>query len=107
MPGHIFKNVPFSLALRLVRICSEQETLNKRLDELKEMLTARKYNRNVIKAAIEKAKNKERKEALKRAEKKKNERVVFALTYHPKLPSISKILKTHWTTMCRNDIRRE
>jgi hypothetical protein len=47
------------------------------------MLTSRKYNKNGIKAAIEKAKNKERKEALKRVEKKKNERVVFALTYHP------------------------
>jgi hypothetical protein len=66
------------------------------------MLLSRKYNKNVIKAALEKAKNKDRKEALKRVEKKKNERVFFALTYHPQLPSITKIIKTHWKTMVRD-----
>jgi hypothetical protein len=34
-PSHIFKNVPSSLALRLVRICSSKENLLKRLEELK------------------------------------------------------------------------
>ena len=27
-PSHIFTNIPYSLALRLVRICSDEETLN-------------------------------------------------------------------------------
>ena len=66
------------------------------------MLKSRKYNKNVVKAAIKKALEKNRQEALKKVDKKKEERVVFALTYHPKLPSISKIMKTHWKTMIRN-----
>ena len=37
-PSHIFTNVPFSLALRLVRIVSQRERLIDRLQELKEML---------------------------------------------------------------------
>jgi peptide-methionine (R)-S-oxide reductase len=37
-PSHIFKNIPYSLALRLVRICSTKELLDKRLAELETML---------------------------------------------------------------------
>ena len=35
-PSHIFNNVPYSLALRLVRICSRGEDLTKRFKELGE-----------------------------------------------------------------------
>jgi hypothetical protein len=41
-PSHIFKSIPYSLALRLVRICSTRDLLNKRLEELKVMLLTRK-----------------------------------------------------------------
>ena len=54
-PSHICKNVPYSLALRLVRICSDKETLEKRLIELEKMLLTRKYNKNIVKNALNKA----------------------------------------------------
>ena len=47
-PAHTFKNIPFSLALRLVRICSRKEDLDKRFDELRSMLKIRKYNSNIV-----------------------------------------------------------
>jgi peptide-methionine (R)-S-oxide reductase len=106
-PSHIFKNVPYSLALRLVRICSEKADLERRLSELKDMLKSRKYNTNIINAAITKAKNLERKEVLKKVEKHKNERVVLALTYHPKLPSISSIIKKHYRTMIKDQTTKK
>ena len=34
-PSHIFNNIPFSLALRLVRICSNEDRLKQRMTELK------------------------------------------------------------------------
>ena len=37
-PAHIFHNVPYSLALRLMRICSQKEDLVKRFEELSTML---------------------------------------------------------------------
>ena len=74
----------------------------KRLDELKEMLKSRKYNANIINSAITKAKNLERKEVLKKVIKRKNERTVLAVTYHPKLPSISAIIKKHYRTMTKD-----
>ena len=101
-PGHIFKNIPFSLALRLVRIVSERETLIQRMVELKLMLLSRKYNKNIVNAAINKALQLDRKETLKKVTRKPNERVVLAVTYNPKLPSVSSIVKKHWTTMTRD-----
>ena len=65
-PSHIFKNVPFSLALRLVRIVSQREKLLERLQELKAMLLSRDYRKNIVDAAIEKAKAIPREEALKK-----------------------------------------
>ncbi len=52
-PAHTFKSVPYSLALRLLRICSDTSDLNNRFKELEEMLLSRGYNKNIIKNAIE------------------------------------------------------
>jgi hypothetical protein len=46
--------VPYSLALRLVRIFSEQRTQEKRLEGLEEMLLSRKYNKNVVREELKK-----------------------------------------------------
>ena len=51
-PGHITKNIPYSLVYRLKRICSRQEYFVKRLAELKENLIERKYTIKVIESAI-------------------------------------------------------
>ena len=79
-PSHIFNNIPYSLALRLVRICSKEDSLKQRMTELETMLVSREYNRNVVRAAIAKAMSIPREEALKRVIKVKNERPIFVLT---------------------------
>jgi hypothetical protein len=76
--------------------------LKKRLAELEIMLVSRKYNKNVVKEALKKALQIKREDALKQVLKKKNDRVILALKYHPKLPSVSKILQKHWKTMTRD-----
>ena len=101
-PAHTFKNIPFSLALRLVRICSEKSDLKNRFKELKEMLLSRGYNTNIVNAAIKKASTIERKEALKRVVKTETDRPVFAITYNPMLPSITKVVNKHWQFMVKN-----
>ena len=101
-PAHTFKNIPYSLALRLVRICSERRDLMVRFDELRDMLLSRGYNKNIIKAAINKASKIVRKEALKRVEKVKTERSVFAITYNPMLPSVTRVVGKHWNFMTKN-----
>ena len=101
-PTHIFDNIPYSLALRVIRICSQDNERDERLIELEAMLKSRNYNANVVKAAINKAKEVGRSKALEKVEKKKNKhRVTLAVKYHPGLPSMSKILQTHWRTMTK------
>jgi hypothetical protein len=106
-PAHTFKSVPYSLALRLVPICSDANDLKKRFIELEQMLLTRNSNKNVIKAAIEKASNLNRLEIIKKVDKAKTNRVVLALTYHPKLPSVSNIIKKHWRTLSKDPIAKE
>ena len=101
-PSHIFKSIPYSLALRLVRICSTKQILKQRLEELKTMLLSRKYNKIVVNVALDKAWSMDRKTTLLRRERKQNERVVLALTYNPRLPSVSNIIKKHWNTMTKD-----
>ena len=71
------------------------------------MLLSRRYNKNIIENAIEKITKLVRLEILKRTNKPKTDRVVLALTYHPKLPSISNIVKKHWRTLIRDPKARE
>ena len=61
----------------------------------------RKYKGNIVKAAISKVQELGREQALKRVEKKQSDLVIFTVMYHPSLPSIAKIVKTHWKTMAR------
>ena len=99
-PAHITTNIPYSLAYRIVRICSTVELRDRRLDELKCFLLGRNYSPAVIEAALTKAKLVDRNTALKRVLKDKDQdRVVFALTFDPRLPSISSIIHRHWRSM--------
>ena len=65
-------NIPFSLALRIVRICSEEHSRDQRLSELRQMLIDRDYKPGIIDAAITRAKSIPRSEALKKVVKSIN-----------------------------------
>ena len=54
-PSHVTTSIPYSLALRIVRNCTEPEARDRRLEELKEMLLARDYKLNTINECIRKA----------------------------------------------------
>ena len=98
-PSHIFKNIPFNLCYRILRICSDRETLEKRLDELKTLLISRNYRAKSIEDAISRVLKISRRGALKKVIKKKNERPVFVISYNPALPSVANILQKHWRVM--------
>ena len=106
-PSHNFNNIPYSLALRLVRICSSTEALNKRFNELESMLLSRNYNRNVVRSAIERASKLDRLEVLKRVIKTESKRVIMVLRYNPKLISVSTVIKKHWSSMTKDPILKK
>ena len=95
------KNIPFSLAYRIIRICSEPTTRDLRLEELKDLLLARDYKPGIVTAAINRAKNISRIDALRKVVKNETENVrpILVVPYDPRLPGIPAIVKKHWRTM--------
>ena len=63
-PIHTRRAVPFSLALRLRRICSTNETFTPRTNELIDYLHKRGYNRYFLQREIQRVNNITRTEAL-------------------------------------------
>jgi hypothetical protein len=103
-PKSTTANIPFSLALRIIRICTSPENRDKRLNEMKQRLLSRGYSGRPIDAAITKAKKIPRKIALKRAQKKdQSKRPIFAVKFDPRLPSIPSITAKHWRSMTSQD----
>ena len=98
-PSHITRNIPYSLAYRIRRIVTEQETFERRLETLRQHLLSRSYPPKVIDLAFEKVKKIPRSIALERVEKKKTNRTPFVVTYHPAQPSVTSIVRQHWKVM--------
>ena len=107
-PAHVTQNIPYSLALRIVRICSFKEDREKRFLELKNLLLSRDYKPKIIDSAIERARNVPRNEALKKVNKEKtSSRPVFVMHFDPRLPSIPAIIQKHWRTMTQDPRLKE
>ena len=104
-PAHVTDNIPFSLAYRIVRICTESGSREIRLSELKELLVSRNYRPSLVDTAIEKATKIPRNIAISKSPvvQKQSSRPVLAITYDPRLPCIPQILKKHWRTMVKVD----
>ena len=92
--------IPYSLSLRIIRICTKIENRDKRLAELKDLLIARDYPENLVTRAIERAKKIPRRIALMKIRKKESEnRPVFSNQYDPRLPAIQQVVAKHWRSM--------
>ena len=105
-PPHCSQNIPYSLSLRIVRICSEPEERDANLAVLKDMLLSRDYLPSVINSAVTRALQVSRDVALERVVRNKDySRPIFALTYDPRYPNIPKIMKSEWRVMTNNDPR--
>ena len=80
----------------------------KHFGKLKEMLLARDYKSKLIDAAIEKARNIPRAEALKKVVREKNQnRPVFVVTFDPRLPSMTQTVRRHYRTMVQDPYLKE
>ena len=98
-PKHCTKSIPYSQALRIKRICSNEQTTKKRFGELKCHLKKRGYNNASINHCFNKASGIDRKDLIQYKEKKTNNRVLFVITYYPGLSNLSNIVREHWTTI--------
>ena len=97
-------NIPFSLAMRINRICSLPESRESRFNELKELLLNRGYRNGMVDTAIARARAIPRKKALQYVVKfPDSKRPVFVVSWDPRLPSVDAIQKKHWRAMTTLD----
>ena len=108
-PRSVTLNIPFSLSLRIVRICTNFQNRVKRLKELKALLLERGYKEKNVDQAIERAQKIPRKEALKKVKKtESSKKPVLTLKYDPRLPSVPGIVSKHYRSMiCRDEYLKE
>ena len=102
-PLHTKKAIPFSLALRLRRICSTDETFNLRAAQLTTYLLKRGYKRNFVTKQIQRAANIPRTITLQTKDVNKPTRVPFITNFNPSLPHISNIIKKHYHLLLSSD----
>ena len=92
------RNVPYSLALRIRRICLNPDTFESRATELLDQLRRRGYNIQSISTATSKARSQRRDDLLcyKPKPKPSGPLIPFVLTYHPEPPKVKEIVNKHW-----------
>ena len=82
-----------SLAYRIKRICSVPEDFTRRLKDLECQLLSRQYPKKVIKSAFDRINKVTRTDALKKVVKVKAKKLVFALTYDPRIKHVELAIK--------------
>ena len=93
---HVFhpkKSTPYSHALRLNRICSENSFFDKRCNDLEIWLKGRGYSDKLVRKQILKARKLSRAELLNSQRKKENEdKIILDITYHSSLAQLKVIM---------------
>jgi hypothetical protein len=100
-PPQVTKSIPYSQALRISRICSTDESLKKRLGQLKNHLK-RSYKQSVINQSFSKAHKITRSSLLQHKEKQKCKRTPCVLTYDACLRNSFNTIYEHWTSVEKN-----
>ena len=87
-PKGVTASIPFSLGLRINRVCSKKEYRDKRLEELTTVLLKRGYPEELVKRGIEKARKVHGLKALSKVKKKTDQnRPVLTINVDPRLPA--------------------
>ena len=102
---HSKKSIPYSQALRLNRICSENSFFDKRYNDLEIWLKGRVYSDKLVGKQILKARTFSRAKLLNNQRKKENEdKLVLNITYRPSLGQLKVIMtRIHLLLTSDND----
>ena len=112
-PGHIVPNIVYSMGFRLLRICSSQESFERRLEELKtNFLMPSGYKSKLIDESFNRIRNltgesfeDKRNEALKKKAKedKNKDRIVVPIDFNPHMAPPGAVMKKHYKAMIRKN----
>ena len=94
---HVFhskKVIPYSQALRLNRICSDNKTFDKRCNQLEEWLLDRGYSSKLVRSQVLKARTFSREDLLNSTKTPQSRKLAINITYHPAFSKLKNILRT-------------
>ena len=100
-PNHTKKAIPFSLFLRIRRICSTETFFDQRSRELIEYLAKRGYSRTSLQRDANRVRSIPRHATLQPQEQKsaKTDRTPFVTSFNPALPKISSVVNKYTTLL--------
>ena len=91
---HCKKGIPYSQALRLSRICSDNTNFDKRCNDLEKWLMERGYNEKMVRNQILRAREHSRNDLLEREKQQMSEqKLTFNITYYPAFQNIRAIME--------------
>ncbi len=94
-PRHIVNSIPYSQAIRIQRICSEETQLKSRLSDLKSNLVERGFPTRLVQRSIDLALDKNRPPKAK----KHTTAIPLIMTYDPRKKELNKIITTNEATL--------
>ena len=93
-PRNVYeKSIAYRQTVRIKRICSTEEKLNKRLQQLKQLLINRGFKEDHVDSQIERVKLVERTVLFQKRGKKVNDSITLVPTYHLALNQLCEILQ--------------
>jgi len=98
-PNSVGRNIPYSLAFRIKRICSEDFDFERQLVKLKGMLMDRGYRERIVDNAFNRVRALTREHTLEKVVKEPSEKLTFVITYDPRLPPIPSVVHKHARTL--------
>ena len=102
-PPAMKRNIPYSQALRISRICSEEDDYHQELTNLIKKFKARGYNESEVTHICNKASLHNRDSLLSYKPKSQEQKLIFSTKYNRNLPNIGKAINENWNTLHIND----
>ena len=108
-PYHTKSGIPYGQALRLRRICSDNDDFKSKVNDLKNWLTDRGFDRRMVTDQIDRAALEDRNSLLDKVKSEQEDyRINFVVTYHPALNrKLIQILNNNQYLLQRNEEHRK
>ena len=97
-PKSLKDSIAYSQALRIKRICSEDDEFEHSINELQKKFEERDYNRTQIEHQLDRVRNKNRNDLLQQplSTKRNNNKIQLITTYNRTLPNLHNAIEKHW-----------
>ena len=102
-PKSQIQNIPYGQAMRVKRICTEEEDFQAGLSKLKKDFQTRGYKEPLLEEQFAKVRNIDRKQLLTYNEKKGTDKIKFITKYNRSLPNIRTVMESNWHLLQTNE----